>query len=35
VRDPDALANLSEDERKSWHALWTDVEAMRKQANAK
>ncbi len=35
VRDPDALANLSEDERKSWQALWTDVEAMLKQANAK
>jgi hypothetical protein len=35
VRDPDALARLPEDERKSWRALWTDVEAMLKQANAK
>ncbi len=35
VRNPDAMANLSEDERKSRQALWTDVEAMLEPANAK
>jgi hypothetical protein len=35
VREPDPLANLSEDERKSRQALWTDVQAVLKQANAK
>ncbi len=32
VRDANALARLPEDERKPWHSLWDDVEALRQRA---
>jgi serine/threonine-protein kinase len=32
VRDPDALAKLSDAERAEWEKLWRDVEALRKRA---
>ena len=34
VRDSDALAKLPENERKSWQALWADVDAALKKAGA-
>jgi tetratricopeptide (TPR) repeat protein len=35
VRDADALAELPEDERKAWQALWADVDAVLKTAHGK
>ena len=32
VRDVDALAKLPEDERKPWHSLGDDIEALRRRA---
>jgi hypothetical protein len=34
VRDPEALAKLPEAEREEWQALWTDVYALVKKAEA-
>jgi hypothetical protein len=34
IRDPDALAKVPADERDSFTELWTDVAALRKQAEA-
>jgi hypothetical protein len=35
VRDPDALARLTEAERAAWWALWADVEAFLKLADTR
>jgi hypothetical protein len=34
VRDPDALANLTEDERQAWQQLWAEVDALLRKAEA-